>query len=115
VPTLIAWISPALISSYSFERPIPVRRHASGIRTVRAVGALGAGGRLGWEAADTWLVYIGFRARETAPSTQQASRQGIWRVIGSSAVGRERNGGFRAAKRKPDLTSPQLEKMIGAR
>jgi hypothetical protein len=66
VPTLIVRISPALISSYSLERPMPVSRHASGMRTVRAVGALGARARSSWEAADTWVVYNGLKAIETS-------------------------------------------------
>ncbi len=62
VPTLIVRISPALISSYSLERPIPVSRHASGMRTVKAVEALGAWAGSSWEAADTRPFYSGFRA-----------------------------------------------------
>jgi hypothetical protein len=35
VPILTVSTSPGLISSYSFDRPIPVKRRASGMRTVR--------------------------------------------------------------------------------
>lgn len=56
VPTLITRISPALISSYSFERPMPVSRHASGMRTVRAAGGLSTLGLFGEGAADTCLL-----------------------------------------------------------
>jgi hypothetical protein len=53
VPTLMVRISPALISSYSSERPIPVRRHASGMRTVKAVEELGGRGYSDGDASDT--------------------------------------------------------------
>jgi hypothetical protein len=53
---LITRISPALISSYSFERPMPVSRHASGMRTVRAAGGLSTLGLFGEGAADTCLL-----------------------------------------------------------
>lgn len=43
VPTLMISIFPAAISSYIFDRPMPVRRQASGILTqMGGVGATGA-------------------------------------------------------------------------
>lgn len=56
---------------------MPVSRHASGMRTVSAVGAHGAKGRLDGEAADTSLGYIGLKAGHIASSAQLAPRRRI--------------------------------------